>query len=132
MKRRMHGHAIASPARRGNGFRCLQPENRSWGAHPPRVSLDAPRVQPFGAGPPPKRLELFGALGVFREGAENQTRGACDPHLNFGVRVKSTRGQDAPIARTTADRLTHPLVAPVSQASAAAIAPDDSEASFRS
>ena len=53
----------------------------------PESQPDAPRVQPFGAGHPPKRLELFGAPGVFREGAENRTRGACAPHLNFGVRV---------------------------------------------
>jgi hypothetical protein len=31
-------------------------------------------------------LELFGALEVFREGAENRTRGACAPFLNFGFR----------------------------------------------
>ena len=34
--------------------------------------------------------ELFGAIEVFREGAENRTRGACAPHLNFGFRVKPT------------------------------------------
>jgi hypothetical protein len=35
-------------------------------------------------------LELFGALEVFREGAENRTRGACAPLLNFGFRVEFT------------------------------------------
>ncbi len=31
----------------------------------------------------------FYALEVFREGAENGTRGVCAPHLNFDFRVKS-------------------------------------------
>ena len=55
----------------------------SRGTHPSRVLLDAPRVQPFGAGHFPEHLELFGAFDVFREGAENRTRGACAPQLNF-------------------------------------------------
>src|SRR6185369_188744 len=52
---------------------------RSWGAHPPRVWLDAPRVQHFRARPLADSCELFGAPDVFREGAENGTRGACAP-----------------------------------------------------
>ena len=46
----------------------------------PRVWLDAPRVQRLCARTPPKRSGLFRAFEVFREGAENRTRGACVPH----------------------------------------------------
>src|SRR5437870_9970225 len=46
------------------------------GAHPPRVLLDAPRVQLFRVA---RLTESSGALMVFREGAEHGTRGACAP-----------------------------------------------------
>jgi len=35
-------------------------------------------------------FRLFRTLDVFREGAENGTRGARAPHLNFGFRVEHT------------------------------------------
>src|SRR5437867_1220841 len=66
----------------------FKPENRNWGAYPPRVWLDAPRVQPFLAPRWPEELELFHAVAVFREGAENCARGACAHHLNSGSRAK--------------------------------------------
>jgi hypothetical protein len=46
----------------------------------PRVWLDAPRVQPFCGREFAGDSEAFEALGVFREGAENRTRGAGAPH----------------------------------------------------
>jgi hypothetical protein len=55
-------------------------ENGIWGAHPPRVLLDAPRVQSF-CGHVGEVLATSGAFVVFREGAENGTRGACAPQL---------------------------------------------------
>ena len=51
-------------------------EDLAWGAHPPRVLLDAPRVQLFRVA---RLTESSGALMVFREGAEHGTRGACAP-----------------------------------------------------
>ena len=55
--------------------------NSEVGEHTrPRVWLDAPRVQPLCARTPPKLSGLFRACEVFREGAENGTRGACAPH----------------------------------------------------
>jgi hypothetical protein len=52
-----------------------EPGFQSRGAHPPRVWLDAPRVQH--AAPPavPRRPALFHAPRVLREGAEDGTRG---------------------------------------------------------
>jgi len=66
----------------------FQSETRSWGAHPPRVWLDAPRVQCFGARRWLERSKPSCVLKVFREGAKNGTRGACAPHLNFDFRVQ--------------------------------------------
>jgi len=40
----------------------IKPENRSWGAHPPRVLLDAPRVQPFGVRAFAGAREFLGAF----------------------------------------------------------------------
>jgi hypothetical protein len=34
-----------------------------------------------------ERCELFGALDVLREGAENGTRGACAPQFKFSVKT---------------------------------------------
>ena len=67
----------------------LDLENRSWGAHPPRIWLDAPGAQLFCARRCPERSEFSGPPEVFRESAENGTRGACAPCLNFGFRVES-------------------------------------------
>ena len=80
---------------------CVQPENRSWGARPPRVLLDAPRVRPFCVQP---LAESAGAFVVLREGAEDGTRGpssvaalrrvdACAPQLNFHFRVEAFLGR---------------------------------------
>jgi len=63
---------------------------RSWGARPPRASLDAPRVQPFWSTGWPSPAGLFRAFSVFREGAENCARGGRAPHFNFGFRFKTS------------------------------------------
>ena len=80
--------------------------NSEAGEHTrPRVWLDAPRVQH--AAPPavPRRPELFHTHRVFREGAENCTRGGCapPPTSDFGFNAKAqskrrprTRGRHAP------------------------------------
>jgi hypothetical protein len=59
---------------------------KNWiGEHTrPRVWLDAPRVQRLCDRRKRECREFFRAPDVFREGAENRTRGACAPHLNFG------------------------------------------------
>src|ERR1035437_2068123 len=63
---------------------------RSWGARPPRALLDAPRVQPFWCTGWPSPAGLFRAFSLFREGAENCTRGGRAPNFNFGFRVKTS------------------------------------------
>jgi hypothetical protein len=51
------------------------------------VLLDAPRVQPVSVQQVGERCELFAALDVFREGAENGTRGACAPQFEFSAKT---------------------------------------------
>src|SRR6266567_2845895 len=68
---------------------CIKPENRSWGARPPRALLDAPRIQPFGVRNLPACSQLSSASEVFREGAENCARGGRAPQVDFGCRVKN-------------------------------------------
>jgi len=60
----------------------------------PRVSLDAPRVQPDCACCGTGSAALFRAAKVFREGAENCTRGGCAPHPTsvFGFRSPASSG----------------------------------------
>src|SRR5438876_3607891 len=65
--------------------------NLARGAHPPRVLLDAPRVHPFRVLPLAESSE---PPVVFREGAENGTRGACAPSSTLIF----TFTQDQPIA----------------------------------
>jgi hypothetical protein len=65
-----------------------EPENRSWGAHPPGCRWTAPRVQPSWRRTASQTFELFGALGVFRGDAENRTRGACAPISTSEFRVE--------------------------------------------
>jgi hypothetical protein len=62
-----------------------------WGARPPRALLDAPRVQPFLRATHSTCSELFGALDVFREGAEHGARGRARSPFNFGFRVENLR-----------------------------------------
>ncbi len=70
-----------------------EPENKRWGARPPRASLDAPRVQS------PWRLaegtiaERVHRVRVFPEGAENSARGGCAPVSTrvFGMKTTNNR-----------------------------------------
>jgi len=50
-------------------------------------------------------LELSGAIEVFREGAENGTRGACAPHLDFGFRDELSKGRSRRHANSLNRRL---------------------------
>ena len=55
------------------------PELRNRGAGLPRMWLDVSRVQPLCARTLSNHSELLRAFAIFREGAENSTRGACAP-----------------------------------------------------
>ena len=50
-----------------------------WGAHPPRVPSDAPRVGHVGRDSFKKANIFSDTLCVRREGASNRTRGGCAP-----------------------------------------------------
>ena len=68
----------------------FEPEFRSSGSTPASGVAGRASRPAFCARGGREHLELLGAPAVFREGAENGTRGACAPHSNFGIRVEST------------------------------------------
>ncbi len=78
-----------------------KPELRSWGAHPPSGVAGPPRG-PHAAPPAvPMRPALFHAHRVFREGAENCSRGGCAPQptSEFGLSASDPTWGEHPIAR---------------------------------
>jgi len=69
----------------------------------PRASLDAPRVQLWGARKA-VMLEIFDAFNVFREGAENNAQGGRGPHsMAF---VSNPLKQDACVQLMPKERFT--------------------------
>src|ERR1035441_6582903 len=74
-------------SRRSRGDEA-QPELRSWGAHPPRVLLDAPRVQPLACVPDTEVLEIS-MRPMFSARARKTAPEAGALPSNFGVRVES-------------------------------------------
>jgi hypothetical protein len=64
-----------------------QPELRSWGAHPPRVLLDAPRVQPLACVPDTEVLEIS-MRPMFSARARKTAPEAGALPMNFGVRAQ--------------------------------------------
>src|SRR5260221_4854355 len=68
---------------------CTKPEKQGWGAHPPSGVAGRATRPAFFMHDVFTNVDLFYALDVFREGAENGTRGARSPHLNFGFRANA-------------------------------------------
>ena len=68
----------------------------------PGVWLDAPRVRHFCARQFVASSGLLGAPDVFREGAENRTRGACTPRFNFGFIATPTTNSSIVLCHPTA------------------------------
>src|ERR1035438_2774941 len=77
-------------SRRSRGDEA-QPELRSWGAHPPRVLLDAPRVQPLACVTDTEASEIP-TRPMFSARARPAMRDAPEAGalpINFGVRVET-------------------------------------------
>src|ERR1035438_4669587 len=73
-------------SRRSRGDEA-QPELRSWGAHPPRVLLDAPRVQPLACVTDTEASEIP-TRPMFSARARKTAPEAGALPINFGVRVE--------------------------------------------
>src|ERR1035437_8306490 len=65
----------------------VQPEFRSWGAHPPRVWLDAPRVQPLARVPDTELLKIS-MRPMFSARARKTAPEAGALPINFGGPVE--------------------------------------------
>ena len=104
-------------------FALLNP-NSEIGEHTrPRVWLDEPRGQPLCARPLPKHPEPFRACEVFREGAENSTRGACAPHSTSESGLNTVQGKRTETTMPMSNR-------PASGQDRNALFPDESDSSL--
>ena len=74
---------------KGRSDRHLNPNSEIGEPAWPRMWLDVPGVQPLCARTLSNYSELLRAFAIFREGAENSTRGACAPQATSESGLKS-------------------------------------------
>ena len=67
---------------------CVKPELRNWGAHPPRVLLDAPRVQSLAWVMDMEASEIS-TRPMFSARAQKTAPGAGALPINLGIQVKT-------------------------------------------